>query len=215
MLIAIVGFGVLMFGVAMVLGTIAVSQLVSSAVVLFGLALVVAGSGYFGYHWADGFSMFTSLSDVEKWSIVATFITTVVLSVLVVWAYVRGNVIWTATSVGALGGLVHEISQSGGTAFLPGTSKPSGTKTSREAQVDLLKGTKSEKPDEAGANGSGKGESYLGGLVGVTLGGVAGLLVLSASYPSVDTQLLVGAFGAGVALKGISDAAGSSKSNQG
>jgi len=93
--------------------------------------------------------------------------------------------------VGAIGGIVHELSQSKGTAFLPSTS------TSK---------------DGAGAGGGG-GESYLGGLVGIVLGGAAGLLTLSTSSAQVSTQLVITAFAAGVALKGISDAAASPKSS--
>lgn len=206
LLLGIFGFVVLMIGIEMLRGAIATSELVTTSAVIAGLALLVGGSGLFGFNWADGFSNLPRLNDVEKWSIVATFIVTVTVCVMAFWNYMAGSVIWTAVSVGALGGLVHEISQSGGTAFLPGTGQPKHDTGKAHALA----------PGAAGAGGGdgASGESYLGGLVGIILGGAAGLLVLSTSYSFVTTQLVVSAFGAGVALKGISDSAGSPKSNK-
>jgi hypothetical protein len=179
--LGILGIALLLVGASMILGTLSASTLVTDFVVLLGLALLVAGCGIFGKEWTKEAPQQRPSLGV-KWSVILTFVTTVIVAVTALWAYAVRNDIWTAVSAGALGGLVHEIAQSKGTAFLPDTS-----------------------PSTADKNG----ESYLGGLVGIILGGAAGLLTLSASSASVSTQLVVTAFAAGVALKGISDAAAS------
>jgi MFS-type transporter involved in bile tolerance (Atg22 family) len=114
----------------------------------------------------------------------------VIIAIQVLWAYSANDIIWTAVGVGALGGLAHEISQSKGTAFLPDTAS-SG--------------------QNGGKAGSKDNESYLGGLLGIILGGAAGFLTLSAVSASttVSVQFAVTAFSAGAAFKGIADAAAS------
>jgi hypothetical protein len=186
--IGILGFVVLVLAALLVLGTVAASAAVTDSVVILGLALLVVGFGVFGYGWAGGMPQ-QALSANEKWSLILTLVSTALIAFVVLWANAVGDVIWTVVSVGALGGLVHEIAQSKGTAFIPGkaSSTPGGANT---------------------------GEDYLGGLVGIILGGAAGLLTLAVSSgtstPSkVSVQLIVTAFSAGIALKGISDAAAS------
>jgi hypothetical protein len=201
--LAIVGFMVLMAGALMILKIVTASTLATDVVTLSGLVLVVLGCGIFGTQW--------SLKPVKgapllppSWSIILTLISTVVVSVVALWAYVASNNIWTAVSAGALGGLVHEIAQSKGTAFLPDSSS-TGDQTdnpSAGAPAPPLgkPAAKTSKTNE---------ESYLGGLLGIILGGAAGLLTISVSSSTVSAQFVVTAFSAGVAFKGISDAAAS------
>jgi len=184
----IVGFMLLILGSFMVLGTVSEGAALTDSVVLLGLALLVVGFGLFGYGWAGGMPQ-QELTTNAKWSLILTLVSTAVIAFVALWANAAGDIIWTVVSVGALGGLVHEIAQSKGTVFLPGSSS------------NTLAGT-------------GKGEDYLGGLVGIILGGSAGLLTLAVSSGTVvsarvTVQLIVTAFAAGVALKGISDAAAS------
>lgn len=183
----ILGFIILVLGAFMVLGTVTESAPITDSVVLAGLALLVVGFGILGYAWAGRPQQ--QLPPNAKWSLVVTLASTVFISFVIFWANAVGDIIWTVISTGALGGLVHEIAQSKGTVFVPGPS----SKTS---------------------DGKPSGEDYLGGLVGIILGGAAGLLTLAVSSGTptptkVTTQLIVTAFAAGVALKGISDAAAS------
>ena len=167
-------------------------------VVLLGMALLIVGFGIFGSQWA-GESAGKSLDISPRWSVIITLVATVIVAFAAFWAYAAKDTIWTAVNVGALGGLAHEIAQSKGTAFLPDSS--SG-------------GQASGNPDKEKAGNENSGtnqESYLGGLLGIILGGAAGLLTLSATSasPAVSTQFVVTAFSAGVAFKGIADAAAS------
>jgi hypothetical protein len=126
----------------------------------------------------------THLTWWEKVSLAVTGVTFVVLCILA-WASSHNNwLLWLAVSIGGLGGLVHEVAQSGGKiAFF-------------EKYEDGL---------------------YLGALAGVALGAVAGILVIrghliartSGTELSVSmTQLAYEVFTAGLALKGVVEAAG-------
>jgi len=182
-------FVCLAMGAAIIQGIVSASTPVTVFVVLLGVALLAIGFGVFGSQWA-GPGAGKTIDISPGWSIIITFVTTVIIAFAALWAYSAKDAIWTAVTVGALGGLAHEIAQSKGTAFLPDTSSSGQANT---------------KPD------SNKEESYLGGLVGLILGGAAGLLTISttSATTSVSTQFVVTAFSAGVALKGISDAAAS------
>jgi hypothetical protein len=199
-IMAVVGFLLVIIGTSVFLKLIStLSSTTADYSVLLGLVLLVLGFGVLGYGWAGGWSTLPngtktgSLRPSARMSIVLTLISTTVIAVMAVWADSAGNVLWTAVSVGAIGGLVHEIAQSKGTAFIPDTNNTSSSNT---------------KKDET-TNG---GESYLGGLIGIILGGAAGLVALSVSTAptSVSTQMIATAFAAGVALKGIADSAASS-----
>lgn len=129
------------------------------------------------------------LSRTELWSIIFTVGIAVVLVLI---AYVsaerysagRGWVIGLAAAVGGLGGLVHEIAQSGGKIFF------------FERKLDGF---------------------YIGSLAGTILGAVAGLLAVQGliADPTADpanaptsTRLIYEALLAGIALKGVTEAAG-------
>ncbi len=124
-----------------------------------------------------------SLTGLEKFSIAATLIIGVLLGILA-WASSQHNwLLWLAASVGGLGGLVHEIAQSGGKIMF------------FQKNQDGM---------------------YLGSLAGMVLGAVAGLLVIrghladipGAPSVSVNVQLTYEVFVAGLALKGVTEAAG-------
>ena len=125
-----------------------------------------------------------SLNSMEKLSIIST-VTMVVLLALLAWASTHNNwLFWLAASVGAIGGLVHEIAQSGGKIMF-------------------------FQREEDG--------TYLGSLAGAILGAVAGILVargdlLAAGAETAltvtKTQLTYEVFMAGLALKGVTEAAG-------
>jgi hypothetical protein len=89
--------------------------------------------------------------------------------------------IWLAVAVGGLGGLAHEIAQSRGTVLIA------------ERRADGI---------------------YLGTIAGIILGGVAGLLAVKAFLITPPTplptvmQLIYESFIAGLALKGVTEAAG-------
>jgi len=80
-----------------------------------------------------------------------------------------------AISVGALGGLAHELVQSQGKYMLPASDD--------------------------------KGNYCLGGLVGLVEGGIAGVILLQGQTTPIANpmSLLISAFLAGLALKGVSD----------
>jgi len=185
------GFVALVAAVLTILGVLVTVTLMTDFLAFLGLALIIVGFGLVGSQWAKK-SEGKTIKIGPQWSVIITIVATVIITFMAIWAYIVSNAIWAATSVGALGGLVHEISQSKGTAFLP---------TETDTQ-DAGKAGKSQ-------------ESYLGGLVGIILGGAAGLLTLSAASATsaavvtVNTQFAVAAFAAGVAFKGISDAAAS------
>jgi hypothetical protein len=207
--LTVAGIVLLLFGGASVSGALSAGLLETGIAIVLGLALLIVGCGAIGYAWSGGWPN-PELSPSAKWSVIATFVTTSAIAVLALWAYAAGNGIWTAVAVGALGGLVHEIAQSKGTAFLPGTSStaPKGTGSGSVGGAAAANAAGGTTNPPTGASAS--GESYLGGLLGIILGGAAGLLILSTtSGPTVNPQFVVTAFAAGIALKGISDAAAS------
>jgi len=124
----------------------------------------------------------TGLTPLEKYSIAGTVVIGILLAVLADASAGHQWMLWLAASVGALGGLAHEIAQSGGKiAFF-------------QRYQDGF---------------------YLGSVAGMVLGAVAGLLVvrgldagLAGSGATTTTQLAYDAFIAGLALKGVTEAAG-------
>ena len=127
----------------------------------------------------------SAMSGSEIVSMIVTLALAVGLGVLATITAKQFNlgsprVLWLAIAVGGLGGLAHEIAQSRGTILLV------------ERKADGI---------------------YLGAIAGVILGAVAGLLAVKgllispATQPSA-TQLIYEAFIAGLALKGITEAAG-------
>ena len=216
-ILGVVGFVFLIFAGLIVIGQLTTAALGLDALVLLGLALLIIGCGFFGLSWTNREWPGAELSAGAKWSVLATIVTTVLVAFIALWADKANDVLWAVVSVGALGGLAHEIAQSKGTAFLPDQgSKPSNPthngnppppKGADASSHD--KGSDTSKDDK-----SDKGEDYLGGLVGIILGGAAGLLTLGATSgtaipTSVSLQVIVAAFSAGIALKGISDSAAS------
>jgi hypothetical protein len=180
----------------MIWGVLKESALLTDSVMLLGLALAIAGCITLGSPWANKWANKSSGNPPHLDpgpSIILTIISTLIVLVTAMWAYAASNSIWTAVSAGALGGLVHEIAQSKATAFLPDSAGSSAS------------------PATTGE------ESYLGGLMGIILGGAAGLLTLAVSSTSsttsttstVSVQSVVTAFAAGIALKGVADAAAS------
>lgn len=121
-----------------------------------------------------------ALTKTDVWSIIATVAIGVALAFVAYFSARQQAWIAIALSVGALGGLVHEIAQSGGKILF------------FERKLDGM---------------------YLGSLAGAVLGAVAGLLAVRgliidpAAAPSA-TQLVYEALIAGIALKGITEAAG-------
>jgi hypothetical protein len=116
----------------------------------------------------------------DKESIIITVVTMVLLAVLAGVSASRGWTLWLAASVGGLGGLVHEIAQSGG-------------KVAYFAKKD--------------------DGLYIGSLAGMVLGAVAGLLVVRGHMTGEtaaigNAQLSYEVFTAGLALKGVMEAAG-------
>lgn len=126
----------------------------------------------------------TPLTPIQKTSLIMTGVTFVLLCILA-WASVHYSlVLLLAVSVGGLGGFAHEIAQSGG-------------------KITFLK-----RENEDGV--------YLGTLAGVVLGGVAGILVIrghlitsggGAVVSTSMTELAYEVFTAGLALKGVTEAA--------
>jgi hypothetical protein len=95
------------------------------------------------------------------------------------------DVLLTAVFTGAIGGLVHEIVQSNGTYMLPHM-------------------------DTANSN------FCLGGLIGIISGGAAGVIMVEGlTVTTLSRQLIALAFTAGLALKGVADAAGTKTPSNG
>jgi len=119
------------------------------------------------------------MSRTDFWSIIVTVIVGIGLAILASVSAERNWLIWLAVSVGGLGGLVHEIAQSGGKILF------------FERKLDGF---------------------YLGGLAGVVLGAAAGLLAvrgfLTGNAEVDEVVIIYEAFLAGMALKGVTEAAG-------
>jgi hypothetical protein len=124
------------------------------------------------------------LSKQELWSVGVTAAFGIIAGVGAVLSMQSHAVLGLAVSVGALGGLAHEIVQSGGKIMFF---------QRREDGV------------------------YLGSIAGMALGTVAGVLVVRSQLPAVTgvdatsalmTELAYEIFLAGLALKGVSEAAG-------
>jgi hypothetical protein len=102
-----------------------------------------------------------------------------VISIALAGYYLFERPFIVAIFAGALGGLIHEIIKNGGKYVLPNVDE--------------------------------KGNLILGGLVGLLTGGVAGLLMyqglLGGASISVDAKLAVESILAGLAVKGVADAA--------
>lgn len=129
------------------------------------------------------------LSKTDIYSIILTIAFGIALSILASFSARHGWVIWLAVSVGGLGGLVHELAQSGGKILF------------FERKLDGI---------------------YIGSLAGTVLGAAAGLLAVRGLLinPPPDfhqnvTQLIYETFIAGMALKGLTEAAGGQALPQG
>lgn len=119
------------------------------------------------------------MSSDEKWAVGAFVFIFVVAAILATLSARNHWVLWLAVSGGALGGWAHELAQSGGKILYP------------KSMSDGF---------------------YLGGLSGVVLGAVAGILVvrghLTGGTSDINmVQLSYEVFMAGLALKGITEAA--------
>ena len=120
------------------------------------------------------------LSRSDLWSIIVTLLLGVALIILAYISAGRGEVIGLAVTVGGLGGLIHEIAQSGGKILF------------FERKLDGI---------------------YIGSAAGAVLGAVAGLLavrglIINPAATPGTVQLVYEALIAGMALKGITEAAG-------
>jgi len=122
-----------------------------------------------------------ALSTMDIWSIIITFASAVAMGIVAYISAGKGWWIGIAAAMGALGGLVHEIAQSGGKILL------------FERKADGF---------------------YLGSVAGSVLGAVAGLmtirgLLIAGGTPDGGaTQLVYEALFAGLAMKGVTEAAG-------
>ena len=123
-----------------------------------------------------------TLTDLERISIITTAVLGVVLAFAAWFSYRNQWLLVLAFSVGGLGGLVHEIAQSRGRILF------------FQRQSDGL---------------------YLGTIAGVILGAVAGVLVIrgyltgdTATTDATFVHMSYETFMAGLALKGIAEAAG-------
>ena len=129
-----------------------------------------------------------TLTRLEVLSIIATAVLGVILALAAWFSYRNQWVLGLAFSVGGLGGLVHKIAQSRGRILF------------FQRHSDGL---------------------YLGTIAGVILGAVAGILVIR-GYLTGDTattnatfvQMSYETFLAGLALKGVAEAAGTGGSQQ-
>jgi len=128
----------------------------------------------------------TPLTPMQKFSIISTVAIGVVLAIVAWQSFRNQSLLVLAFSVGGLGGLVHEIAQSRG-KILFFKNEPDGL--------------------------------YLGTISGVVLGAVAGVIVIR-GYMTGDTSttnatfvnMSYECFIAGLALKGVAEAAGTAQS---
>ena len=126
----------------------------------------------------------TPAAGLSKLELASIITTVVLLFILAILAWASANYDWRITlafSVGGLGGLIHEIAQSGGKILF-------------------------FKKQEDGF--------YLGSVAGIVLGAAAGLLAIkgfliggTTPLPSTNTQIIYEVFLAGLALKGVTEAA--------
>jgi hypothetical protein len=129
-----------------------------------------------------------ALTKTDIWSIVTTVAIAVALVILAYISAGKGWWIGIAAAVGALGGLVHEMAQSGGKILF------------FERKADGF---------------------YIGAIAGAVLGAVAGLMTIHGLLvdggipPGGATQLVYEALIAGMALKGVTEAAGGQAMPQG
>jgi hypothetical protein len=111
---------------------------------------------------------------------IVSLVTIIVVVAFAVASAILNDVFATAVLVGAIGGLVHELVSSNGKYILPNIDSTSGNPS----------------------------DVSLGGLYGLVIGGVAGLLLVGGlAATTVTAQVLSSAFLAGLAVKGVSDAA--------
>ena len=129
-----------------------------------------------------------ALTSLEVVSIIATAVLGVILAVVAVLSYRHQALLTLAFSVGGLGGFVHEIAQSRGKILF------------FQRQSDGL---------------------YLGTIAGVILGAVAGILVIrghltgeAATTNATFVQMSYETFMAGLALKGVAEAAATGGTQQ-
>ena len=124
------------------------------------------------------------MSKQEVWSVVVTAAIGLVAAIGAYMSMEARNILGLAVSVGALGGLAHEIVQTGGKIMFV------------------------QRRDDG---------VYLGSIAGMALGTVAGVLVVRSELPAVTgiattdeamVRLAYEIFLAGLALKGVSEAAG-------
>lgn len=120
------------------------------------------------------------LSSTDIWSIIITVVFGITLVILAYISATRGWVLGLAVTVGGVGGLIHEIAQSGGKILF------------FERKADGF---------------------YLGSAAGAVLGGVAGLLavrglIIDPAASPGTVALIYDSLLAGMALKGITEAAG-------
>lgn len=114
-------------------------------------------------------------------------------------SYSSGNlttVFRLAVSAGALGGLIHEVFQSGGKFAMPQLQQPQNEAKSQE------------NPQKKSEVDSPNASWYLGSISGLLFGAVAGLLLAQTiTPPSGAVAIAAQAFFAGLALKGVAEAA--------
>ena len=122
-----------------------------------------------------------ALSKMDKWSIIITFATAVTMGIVAYISTGKGWWIGIAASAGALGGLVHEIAQSGGKILL----------FERKADGFYL-----------GAMGG----AVLGAVAALMT--IRGLLMGGPPPAGGATQLVYEAIFAGLAMKGVTEAVG-------
>ena len=120
------------------------------------------------------------LSSTDIWSIIITVVFGITLVILAYISASRGWVLGLAVTVGGVGGLIHEIAQSGGKILF------------FERKADGF---------------------YLGSLAGAVLGAVAGLLavrglIIDPAATPGTVALIYDSLLAGLALKGVTEAAG-------
>jgi len=160
---------------------------------------------------------------------------TIALAYVSYKGYNPGNwraILRLAISVGALGGLIHEISQSGGKFAIPqwvgATNQSKGGKKNPPEKATVTHAAPAEQvPDGVGdppasstnsatsTNSTTTQNLYLGSLTGVLFGALAGVLVMqSLTPPQNPMTFATQVFLAGLALKGVSEALADTQAKQ-